>query len=166
MTPAERDDCIRRYEAGAGLLTAALATVPPEALQWRPAPGKWSAHEVIVHCADSETNSHMRIRYLIGESGPTIVGYDQDRWADAMAYHAHPIDLALATVAAVRANTVPLLRRLTPEQWARGGRHTEVGAYGAEDWLRVYAEHLEIHTRQIERIVVAWNKERGLRTED
>ena len=158
MTPAERDDCIRRYEEGAGLLTAALATVPKAALQWRPAPGKWSAHEVIVHCADSETNSHMRIRYLIGESSPTIPGYDQDRWTTAMDYHAHPLDLALATVVAVRANTVPLLRRMTPEQWARAGRHTEVGAYSAEDWLRIYAEHLEIHARQLARIVAAWGK--------
>lgn len=160
MTPAERDDCIRRYTEGAALLSAALATVPREAMQWRPAPGKWSAHEVIVHCADSEANAHMRIRYLLGESSPTIIGYDQDHWATEMDYHAHPLDLALATVHAVRANTVPLLRRVTPEQWARGGRHTESGPYGPEDWLRSYAAHLETHTRQLERIVTAW-KTRG-----
>lgn len=160
MTLSERDDCIRRYEAGAGLLTTALAAVPPEAVRWRPAPGKWSAHEVIIHCADSETNSHMRIRYLIGESSPTIAGYDQDRWATSMDYLAHPIAPALATIAAVRANTVPLLRRLTDAQWARSGRHTESGPFGAEDWLRVYAEHLEIHAAQLGRIVTAW-KGRG-----
>ena len=160
MTPAEREDCIRRYAEGPELLAKALASVPSEALQWRPAPGKWSAHEVIIHCADSETNSHMRIRYLVGETDPTIVGYDQDRWATTMDYHAHPIAPALATVAAVRANTVPLLRRMTAEQWGRRGRHTESGSYGAEDWLKIYAEHLEIHTRQIERIVEMWKKAR------
>ena len=141
-----------------------LAETAREALQWRPAPGKWSAHEVIVHCADSETNSHMRIRYLVAEPDPTIVGYDQDRWAGAMDYHAHPLAPAMATVAAVRANTVPLLRRMTAEEWARRGRHTESGAYGAEDWLRIYAEHLEIHTRQIRRNLEAWRKQAGLRT--
>jgi hypothetical protein len=156
VTPAERDDCIRRCAEGPRLLTDALATVPAEALQWRPAPGKWSAHEVIVHCADSETNSHMRLRYLLGEANPTIVGYDQDRWAATMDYHAHPLAPALATVAAVRANTVPLLRRLTEEQWARKGNHTESGSYGMEEWLGIYAEHLEIHVRQIQRIVEAW----------
>ena len=124
MTPAEREACITRYEGGPALLAAALAETPREALQWRPAPGKWSVHEVIVHCADSESNAHMRIRYLIGESNTTIVGYDEAHWASAMDYHAHPLDLALATVVAVRANTVPLLRRLTPEHWNRGGRHT------------------------------------------
>jgi len=158
VTPAERADCIRRYAEGPKLLTDALATVPAEAIQWRPGPGKWSAHEVIVHCADSETNSHMRIRYLVAETNTTIVGYDEAHWANVMDYHAHPLPLALATIAAVRANTVPLLCRMTAKDWARMGRHTQSGVYGAEDWLRTYAEHLETHTRQIERIAAAWHK--------
>lgn len=36
------------------------------------------------------------------------------------------------------------------------GRHTESGPYTAEDWLRVYAEHLEAHARQIEANAAAW----------
>jgi hypothetical protein len=160
MTPAERESCIKRYEEGPALLAAALADTPREALQWRPAPGKWSVHEVIVHCADSETNSHMRIRYLVAENSPTIVGYDQDRWAAAMDYHAHPLAPAMAAVTAVRANTVPLLRRMSEQDWAKMGRHTESGAYGAEDWLRTYAEHLEVHTRQIRRNLEAWKQAR------
>ena len=48
----------------------ALAKVPPEALKWRPAPGKWSVHEIIIHCADSEANAHMRVRYLLAEKDP------------------------------------------------------------------------------------------------
>ena len=160
MTPAERESCIKRYEEGPALLAAALADTPREALQWRPAPGKWSVHEVIVHCADSETNSHMRIRYLVAENSPTIVGYDQDRWAAAMDYHAHPLAPAMAAVTAVRANTVPLLRRMSEQDWAQMGRHTESGAYGAEDWLKTYAEHLEVHTRQIRRNLEAWKQAR------
>lgn len=125
-------------------------------LQWRPAPGKWSAHEVVVHCADSETNAAMRIRYLTAESQPRIMGYDQDTWAQLFDYHAHPLDLALTTVATVRANTVPLLRRLADAAWTRPGTHSEVGAYNGDDWLRSYASHLTVHTRQIERNLVAW----------
>lgn len=160
MTPAERNACIERYANGPAQLEAAFARIPVEARQWRPAPGKWSAHEIIVHCADSEANAHMRIRFLVSEKGPLIVGYDQDRWASDQDYHAHPLDLAFATIRAVRANTVPLLRRLTEAQWAKVGRHTESGAYGAEDWLRTYAEHLEVHTRQLERNIKAWGEKK------
>ena len=94
-TPAERAALIERYAHGPTLIKRALAKVPPEALQWKPAAGRWSAHEIIVHCADSETNAHMRLRYLLAEPEPLIVGYDQDGWALAFDYHAHPIDLAL-----------------------------------------------------------------------
>src|SRR2546428_751802 len=51
-------------EAERSRLKPAWAAVPPAALQWRPKPGEWSAHEVVVHCADSETNSFVRIRFL------------------------------------------------------------------------------------------------------
>jgi hypothetical protein len=116
-----------------------------------------------VHCADSETNSAIRVRYLLGEDLPTIIGYDQDRWVDAMDYDAHPLIPALATIRAVRANTVPLLERLTPAQWARKGTHTEDGAYGVEAWLAIYAEHLHQHERQILRNLDAWRAASGKR---
>lgn len=157
MTPQERATLIQRYADGPSLLEQTLARVPKAALQWRPAPGKWSAHEVIVHCADSETNAHMRLRYLTAEPEPLILGYDQDAWATSFDYHAHPLEPALVTVRAVRANTVPLLRRLTETQWMKSGRHTEhQDPYRVETWLRIYAEHLEVHARQIDRNVAAW----------
>lgn len=157
LTAAERTALIDRYERGPALLRAALVKIPAAALEWRPAPGKWSAHEVIVHCADSETNSHGRIRYLLAEEKPVIQGYDQDRWSQQLDYHSLPIAPALLTVEAVRANTVPLLRRASDADWAKAGIHTESGRYSAEDWLVSYAEHLEIHTRQLERNLAAWS---------
>jgi hypothetical protein len=156
MTPEERALLVDRYAAGPALLRAALAKVPDAALQWRPAPGKWSAHEVVCHCADSETVSSTRIRFLIGEVRPTLQGYDQDRWAERFDYHALPLDLALAQIDQVRRWTADLVRRLPERAWACEGVHTESGRYGAEAWLAIYAEHLEVHARQIDRIVAAW----------
>src|SRR2546430_16342497 len=156
LSAAERATMIERYARGPALLAAALAKVPRDAVQWKPGPDRWSAHEIIVHCADSETNAHMRLRYLLAEPDPLIVGYDQDRWAKRFDYHAHPIDAALATVKAVRANTVPLLQRATEQDWGRVGRHTESGPYGAADWLVGYAGHLEKDSPQIEGNLQAW----------
>jgi DinB superfamily len=157
LTPAERKTMIERYARGPALLQGALAKVPREALQWRPGPRRWSAHEIIVHCADSETNSHGRLRYLLAEAEPVIQGYDQDRWAQILDYHTLPLEAALATVIAVRANTVPVLERMHERDWQRRGRHSESGSYSTEDWLAIYAEHLEKHTRQIEGNLAAWN---------
>ena len=156
LTARERATLIEQYADGPRRLRAAFEAVPPAARQWRPAPGEWSAHEVVVHCADSETQSASRIRVLVADRDPVIQGYDEAAWAREFDYHAHPLDIALDTVAAVRGNTTALLRRLPEAAWAKVGRHTESGRYGAEDWLTIYAEHLEVHTRQIEANVAAW----------
>lgn len=159
MTPEERLGWIERYERGPALIEAELALVPKAALQWRPAPGKWSVHEVVAHCGDSEVNAHMRIRYVVCEREPLIVGYDENHWARELDYHAQPLELALAAVRAVRANTVPLLRNMNEQQWQRAGRHTErTGPYSAESWLQIYAGHLEVHARQIARTLGEWRR--------
>ena len=156
MDAPERQRLIQQYADGPTRLRAAFVQVPEEARKWRPAPDQWSAHEVVCHCADSETNAAARIRYLVSEKDALIQGYDQERWAVGLDYHGHPVEPALAVVDAVRAHTTALIRRLGEDAWSREGRHTESGRYSAEDWLRTYAEHLEIHARQIEQNLAAW----------
>jgi hypothetical protein len=158
MTPADRERLIAQYEDGPRLLREAWGQVPEEARQWRPAPGKWSAHEVVVHCADSETNAAGRIRYLLAEKDPRIIGYDQDRWAELFDYHSLAVEPAFQAVEAVRRNTLPLLHRLTDGQLSIMGHHTESGPYGVADWIRSYGEHLHVHARQIGRNLDAWNR--------
>jgi hypothetical protein len=154
MSPAERAAWIERYAHGPALLEAAYARVPAEARQWRPG-GQWSAHQIIVHCADSETSAHMRIRYVVAEREPLIV-VRQD--ANSRLRLPPPGELA-SPIRAVRANTAPLLRRLTDADWTKAGRHTEHSQpYSGETWLVTYGEHLEVHSRQLERNIAAWGK--------
>ena len=156
LSKAERAALIQRYADGPARLRAALTTVPPAALQWRPKPGEWSAHEIVCHCADSESHASLRMRTLVVEREPVIVGYDQERWAQVLDYHDHPLDAALAVVDAVRASTAALLTRLGDDAWSRAGRHTESGHYTAEDWLRIYAGHVHDHAQQIDGNVAQW----------
>jgi DinB family protein len=156
LTAEERDHRIEQYASAPLRLRQALADVPAEAMKWRPEPGEFSVHEIVCHCADSETNAYSRIRYLLTAQEPVIVGYDPDVWAREFDYASHPRDAALATIEAVRGNTAPILRRLPEEAWAKEGTHTESGRYTAADWLRIYSEHLEEHIGQIERTVEAW----------
>jgi hypothetical protein len=156
LTPQERNALVDQYARGPERLREALSKVPSEALQWKPAPDRWSVHEVVVHCADSESSAALRLRYLLAEREPLIVGYDQDAWARLFDYHAQPLAPALAVATAARDRTVPLLRRMSEADWKKAGRHTESGPYSAEDWLRIYAAHLEGHARQIEANLAAW----------
>lgn len=157
MDKDERKKLIGKYADGAGRLREALAAAPESMRKWRPEPSEFSVHEIILHCADSETNSHGRIRYLMaGNNDAVILGYDPDVWAQTFGYAQLPIDAAMLTVEAVRANTVPLLRHVPESAWAKSGTHSESGAYTAEDWLRIYADHCHDHADQIDRTVAAW----------
>jgi hypothetical protein len=158
-TRQEREALIKRYEEGSTRLRDAFAKVPREAWKWRPGEGKWSVYEVVCHCADAEMNAAARIRYLVAEEKPVLQAFDQDRWAMVLDYHSQKIELALAAVDVMRAQTVNLLKQMSEESWAAEGNHTESGRYTAEDWLTIYAEHLEKHARQIERTLEAWRAE-------
>jgi len=160
LTESERRGLIERYAEGPAKLAAAIESVPEEARKWRPGEGKWSTHEIVCHCADSETNGAMRIRYLLSEKDPVIQGYDEAQWARDLAYHEMPLEPALATVRAVRVHTAALLRLLPPQAWNKMGRHSQSGEYSADDWLRIYAEHVHKHSGQIERNLAAWRSAR------
>jgi len=75
-------------------------------------------------------------------------------------YHAHPFEAALAAVEAVRAHTLPLIRRLPAHVWDRVHQHKTKGPYTATDWLRTYAVHLHEHARQIAANTTAWKAQK------
>ena len=158
LSAAERESLIERYANGPAVLKAALAKIPAAALQWRPGPGKWSAHEIIVHCADSESNSHGRIRHLLAEATPVIQGYDQDRWAAGLRYGAGDLKSLLSELAAFRSRTLRLLRDLTPAELERVGQHSERGPESVGHMMKLMAAHDLVHRRQIARIRGAFGK--------
>jgi hypothetical protein len=157
MTPEERMRLIERYARGPKAIRAAWEATPEEMRTWRPAPDAWSVHEIICHCADSEMGGALRIRMLAAEPQPRIIGYDQDAWAITFDYHNRSIDDAFAVIDAVRLWTAPLLTRITEEQWAKVGTHSESGPFSATDWLETYGNHLHGHVDQISANVQAWN---------
>jgi hypothetical protein len=156
MTPDERAKLIRQYADGPAVLRAALSRVPEPVMKWRPAPTKWSVHEILCHCADSEMNGASRVRFLAAETNARVIAYDQDVWARTFDYHALDAQLALELTETVRKWTVQLLEGLSGELWLKEGTHSERGRLTVEDWLQIYAEHLHTHARQIDRNLAVW----------
>lgn len=153
MTPAEMNELIAAYKAGAEQVRQLVAGCSDSELDRRH-PDGWSARMVVHHLADSETNSYIRLRRLLAEPlGTTIQGYDEELWANspALAYSCAPITHALAVFLSTRAATSDLLDRLSMADLERYGVHTESGPYRVSDWLRIYAEHATDHANQIRR---------------
>ena len=148
MDSSERAELIARYRDGHRAVVEALAGITETELDARPAPGEWSASEVVHHLADSEMTSAIRLRKLLAEDDAVIVGYDEPEFARRLHYD-RPIEASLEALAAARRTTAEILDRLDEPDWRRMGTHTESGPYGVEDWLRIYAAHAHEHAEQI-----------------
>jgi hypothetical protein len=150
MNREERNEKIELYGRGFSLLKAALAEVPQEAMKFKPAPTEWSVHEIIIHIADSESNAALRARKLIVEPGGTLMGYDQDTWADALHYHDHNLEDALEVTRLARKTTYELLKRQPDEVFTHSVVHPEYEApYTFEQWINLYSAHIPGHIEQI-----------------
>jgi hypothetical protein len=86
MMTAQRSELVKKYKEGYAVVAAALEGASDAELDRRPAPGKWTSREIVHHLADSEMTSAIRLRRLIAEDRPTIVGYDQEEYAERLHY--------------------------------------------------------------------------------
>ncbi len=143
-----RKELLDRYKDGYRVVAEALAGATDEELDVRPAPGKWTAREIVHHLADSEMTSAIRLRLLLAEDRPQILGYDQEEFARRLHYD-RPTDASLDAFKAARRTTAEILDRMSEAEWQREGTHTEVGRYTVERWLEIYAQHAHGHADQI-----------------
>jgi hypothetical protein len=155
MKPEERSSLVVRYRAGHAVFASVLDGATPAELDARPFEGEWTVREIVHHLADGELSSAVRIRRLVAEERPEIAGYDEGLYARRLYYDVRPIDASLEVVRAAREASATILDRLTDEEWARAGTHSEMGAYGVETWLRVYAEHPYEHAEQAREVLRA-----------
>jgi uncharacterized damage-inducible protein DinB len=156
MTPEERRQKIVSYGAAYDKLVAALDRYPAEMWSYRPAPGRWTIHEIIVHIADSEANSYIRARRFLAEPGSAVLGYDEEGWARALNYHdQNPAD-ALELFRWLRYATFNLIQGQPDAVWANTVHHSESGLMTMDDWLVTYESHIPDHIGQMEAVYQAW----------
>jgi uncharacterized damage-inducible protein DinB len=132
-----------------------IARASPAKLRRRPAPGKWSAAEILAHLADAEIVTGWRMRQILGAPGTPIQPFDQDVWAAAGHYDKRDARKSLEQFRAVREGNLALLKSLTAEQWKHHGMHAERGVETIEHIVCMMAGHDLNHTAQVERIVAA-----------
>ena len=148
MDIGTRKKLIDQYKDGYRVVAEALASATAEDLDARPAPGKWTAREVVHHLADSEMTGAIRLRLLLAVDNPAILGYDQDDFARRL-YYDRPIEASLDAFKASRRTTAEILDCMSEDDWRREGTHTEHGRYTIDRWLEIYSTHAHKHAEQI-----------------
>jgi hypothetical protein len=141
---------IAELEAFPSFVRDAAHGVDEEAARLPGPAGTFSLVEQAWHLADLECEGYVqRIRRLLAEDHPHLPDFDGDRVARERNYRARSLAEGVAAFAAARAESVRLLRSVSPEAWARKGTQEGVGEIRLEDVPRMMRAHDLAHRREI-----------------
>lgn len=141
-------------EAAPLRLAQAAVGLPPQKLEEIPAPGDWSARDVLAHlrsCADMWGGAVARI---LNEDRPSFKAVNPRTWIKQTDYLELAFHPSLEAYTAQRAGLLDLLRPLPPAGWEREALVSVAGkpllrtVYFYAHWL---ATHERPHLKQIER---------------
>ncbi len=158
MDQAERDRYLAIVRSTPDRLKAALAGLPRKLLAWRPAPGKWSIHEIVCHMRDAERLGYL-LRYskILAEDNPTFPDVDGDKLALERQYGRMNLREVLRDWRAARKEVLAALKKVRGAQWERIGTHESLGPMSLETILQRQAlGNDEAHLAQIENIKQRW----------
>jgi uncharacterized damage-inducible protein DinB len=147
MSPLPR--LIESYLAGIETLRQAVAGLTREQLLARPVAGKWSTLEVVCHLADFDPILADRMKRLIAEDRPTLIGADEKRFAAALAYHDRDLADELILIEKTRQQMARILRKLPDDALQRVGVHSERGPLTLEQLLSMTSNHIVHHVKFI-----------------
>jgi DinB superfamily len=139
--------------------TATLADVvrvnSATVLRTRPFEGKWTPNEVIGHLVDGEWVYGYRLRLILCEDDPAIVGTRQDAWVAGQRHNEREPAELVDIFRMLRQFNLASWKRLSPADLRRTGRHNERGSESLAVMLRMMAGHDLSHLDQIGRYVQA-----------
>ncbi len=133
-----------------GLLEQSIENLDEHQLNTPYRDGGWTVKQVIHHVADSHMNALSRLKFTLTEDNPTIMGYDENKWAATVEYTELPINISLTMIHTIHAKLVALFSALTAEEWKRTYIHSH-SKKQFDLWflLGMYAWHGKHHTAHI-----------------
>ena len=139
----------------ASALRDIVAAHPAEVMRARPYEGKWTPNEIIGHLTDTEWVYGYRLRLILSEDDPPIVGTRQDSWVASLRYNEREPSELVEIFRTLRALNLDVWRRMSPEDFKRSGRHNERGPEPLSTMLPMLAGHDLSHLDQINRYIQA-----------
>ena len=153
-----RHQHIELFGRGPALLADALHGCPKKMWLYRPAPDRWSIHEIILHLADSEANCYVRSRQFIVEPGSGSIEHSASDWASSLGYFHQSTRDAIALITRLRRMTHHLLRCLPDSVWHHTMNLPKDGLVTLEQWVEKQASHIPHHNEQIGENLAEWSK--------
>ena len=114
--------------------------------------------EIAAHLADAELLASTRIRRIITQDRPEMRGYNQELWAQSLAYGQQKIEAMSARFVVLRRENAALLEMIGEEVWRLKGRHDEYGELSLRELIEDYITHTAKHLDQMRAAAVAYTK--------
>jgi uncharacterized damage-inducible protein DinB len=149
MVMASLQSLIEQYLDGPRQLRQAVAGLSPEQLLARPVPGKWSTLEVVAHLADFDPILADRMKRIIAEDHPSLIGADEQHFAAALAYHDRNLQEEVSLIELTRNQLARILRKQPESVLQRVGIHNERGPRTLEQLLTGAIAHIPHHVKFI-----------------
>jgi len=138
---------IDQFEGGGQKLKDAIAGLSREELLAFPIPGKWSIQQIAIHLQDADSVAIDRMRRIIAEENPLLIGFDENEFVKKLSYEAQSAADAAELLDLNRRQFAKVLRRLPATAWDRTGVHNERGKVTLGQMLEMYTKHLEHHLK-------------------
>ncbi len=127
-----------------------------EALSFKPAPGRFSLRENVLHLRDIDVEGYeQRIVRILSERDPTFPDVDGATLARERNYNTQPVAPAFEAFAASRARSIERLRAITPADFALTGELEGAGRVTLEELLERWAQHDREHLEEMTRCAAA-----------
>jgi len=140
---------IDQYEAGGAKLLRSIAQLSAEDLRWVPPAdaqiGKWSIQQIVLHLMDSDLIWASRMKAIIAEDNPTLLGFDENRFAAWLFYDDQIAESAIGLLDLNRRQFSRVLRKLADSAFSRTGRHSERGNISLGECVKLMVEHIDHH---------------------
>lgn len=146
------EDLIKEYSLGYTMIWDAIEGLTEEELRYKPAPNKWSIHQILIHVTDSEISATPRLKKVLAEDEPILVSFDQDAWANTLSYDLLDREQYLHLFKLLRTSMQPILDNLTSEQSRREGMYIDQERFTFKQLLEFRVQHVRDHLDQIERV--------------
>lgn len=144
-TKTDIDRELERYREGITLLRSVCADLTEEQLRERPIEGRWSMLECVCHIADFEPILAYRMKSMLAFDLPELVGIDETEYGKALHYQKRNAENELAVFESTRRQMLSIFKELSPDQFVRKGRHTELGRISVWTYLLASSGHVEHH---------------------
>jgi hypothetical protein len=128
-----------------------VARHPAEVLRGRAIQGKWTPNEIIGHLTDCEWVYGYRLRLILCENEPPILGFKQDAWVASLRHNEREPSELVEIFRALRGLNLSVWKGMSTEDLQRSGQHNERGPESLAVMLPLLAGHDLSHLRQISR---------------